>query len=338
MLLLFNFLTTKIASFILAFDHKTPVEDVSVKARLKPILGILAFSYLVTLALPGFSQGLPPTNMGKYVHQPGDNQYSDQTQATRHAPPPKPVQMMSPMQMVPMGYMRTPAPPTPDPSIEPIACDEPIPPPGFPPLPDRLELPIASGGNWSSGGSSFKSSGAAQSDPTAGVTYHQHYGHLPAGAHLRKQQMEQGGGQDSNGGGAPIQQSGYKVNTPSHSGGGANGGQSYYKAKTPTRDYYSAGGSGGDPANPPPKYTGASSRDLRNLGREPRLNTKEEADTPEAPTPVVVTQSTTQDLSLPEDEDSYKFRRTNSTAKKFGRSVGRMGKQMIQSGRSMGGF
>ena len=52
-----------------------------------------------------------------------------------------------------------------------------------------------------------------------------------------------------------------------------------------------------------PKYTGASGRDLAQLGKEPKLSDKKDiATNPEAPTPVVVSQTTTQDLSLPEDE------------------------------------
>src|SRR5262249_62414917 len=88
--------------------------------------------------------------MGKYVHQPGDNQYSDQTQSSRHgaaAPAVRPVQVI-----MSSGYRPAPAPRKPDPTVEPIAADEPIPPAGFPPVPDRLGLPVGGKSSWTGGG------------------------------------------------------------------------------------------------------------------------------------------------------------------------------------------
>ena len=40
-------------------------------------------SILLLTVNPSYAQ-LPPTNMGQFVHQPGDNQYTNQTQAERH--------------------------------------------------------------------------------------------------------------------------------------------------------------------------------------------------------------------------------------------------------------
>src|SRR5271168_1063433 len=116
---------------------------------------MVAFLLLATGAVfaPVGAQ-LPPTNMGKYVHQPGDNQYTDQTQSERHgnaAVRPdltgRPVVQHPAVQYV---LPPTPAPHRPDVSIEPIASDEPIPQAGFPPLPDRLDLPISNVSGWKS--------------------------------------------------------------------------------------------------------------------------------------------------------------------------------------------
>ena len=101
---------------------------------------------------------LPPVNMGKFIHQPGDNQYSSGTQNERHGPANGGYQVVNPSaQQVqgPSGWQRTPHRGG-DISIEPIVCDEPIPVAGFPPVPDGLDLPGVRGGgsftNYSSGG------------------------------------------------------------------------------------------------------------------------------------------------------------------------------------------
>ena len=66
-------------------------------------------------------------------------------------------------------------------------------------------------------------------------------------------------------------------------------------------------------------------KQLRSMGREPRINPKAEVNAaPEAPQPVVVNQATTQDLSLPEDDFAYQRPQTNNTVgKRLGRSVKR---------------
>jgi hypothetical protein len=62
-----------------------------------------------------------------------------------------------------------------------------------------------------------------------------------------------------------------------------------------------------------PKYTGASGRDLAQLGKEPKLSDHNDQPTnPEAPTPVVVSQSVSKDLSLPEDEFSSEKPKNNN--------------------------
>ncbi|HEY9712039.1 MAG TPA: hypothetical protein V6C72_01140, partial [Chroococcales cyanobacterium] len=163
----------------------------SVKAH-APVLAILT-SLIAggVLATPSLAQsaGLPPTNMGKFVHQPGDNQYSQQTQSERHAPPP---QMAAPRPMFNAGggggggWQPTPPPHREDISLLPIAADEPIAPAGFPPLPDRLDIPgvvagFGGGGGTGYGGAAGMRSpsapgGASMSQPQLqGV--HQGYGH-----------------------------------------------------------------------------------------------------------------------------------------------------------------
>ena len=87
---------------------------------------------------------LPPVNMGKFVHQPGDNQYSNGTQGERHGTyqvvNPSAQQTQGPSGWVPTHKSK------PDISLEPIVCDEPIAKAGFPPIPDSLELPGLRGG------------------------------------------------------------------------------------------------------------------------------------------------------------------------------------------------
>lgn len=204
-------------------------------------------------------------------------------------------QMVVPVQaQAPAGYTPAPAPPKPDPTLDPIAADEPVPVAGFPPLPDRLDLGFgggsSNGGNWPSGGGGGGGFGG-YSGPSPGMaggggpnpTFHQHYGHVAPGAFM------QGGG---GGGGGGY----YKANTPPPPAGGGG----YRAARAPGADVYNA--------SAPPAYSGASSADLKALGREPKLNERDSttAQSPDAPTPVVVSQSSTQDLSLPEDEFTYR--------------------------------
>ncbi len=312
--------------------------------QLPQLAALVIFGFAAGL-VPGLAQ-LPPTNMGKYVHQPGDNQYSDQTQAGRHGPGPsavRPVQVFTSS-----GYRPAPAPKKPDPTIEPIAADEPIPPAGFPPLPDRLDLPVGVKAGWSGGGGGYggggggygggggggSGGGGGGGGPAPGMSggggpptpsFHQHYGHVEPGAF---QQPKQGVGYyKAIDPGLPAKQSGgqgyYKAIDPGlpakQSGGGG-----YYKVRTPGSDYYGSSGEGGAGAGGPggpPAYTGASARDFKSLGKEPKINERQEqTQAPDAPTPVVVSQSTTQDLSLPEDE--FEIRNAAKNAGRKGKGGG----------------
>lgn len=277
------------------------------KVQRAPLVAATLIFLAGALMPPAYTQ-LPPTNMGKWVHQPGDNQYGSQAQAGRHALPP---QMTAPVQSSGggggyVGWTPTPRPFKPDVSLDPIAADEPVPPAGFPPLPERLDLPVAS--NWGGG-----ATGAGGGNAWRGA----------------------GGGGQSYGGATAPGMSGGGGSGPSYQGThqhynhydpgsfGASASHGYYKANTPPppgSDYYASGGpgTGGAPLTDAEKA-------LRSMGKEPRLNPKADVGaSPEAPQPVVVNQATTQDLSLPEDDFAYqKPGMNNSVGKRVGRSIKR---------------
>ncbi|MBS1954917.1 MAG: hypothetical protein JST89_12065 [Cyanobacteria bacterium SZAS-4] len=269
---------------------------------------------------PAYTQ-LPPTNMGKWVHQPGDNQYGQSAQNSRHALPP---QMTAPVQTGGggggyVGWTPAPRPYKPDVSLDPIAADEPVPPAGFPPLPDRLDLPVQSSwaggggrGGWGGGGGGNSYGGASAPGMSGGGSSgpqfsgsHQHYNHYEPGSF------------------------------------GQSASHGYYKANTPPppgSDYYASGSGGG------PGTGGAAPSEaemaLRRMGKEPKLNNKNDvAGTPEAPQPVVVNQATTQDLSLPEDDFAYqKPGQNNTMGKRLGRSVKRAVLRPLNSAGSYAGI
>jgi hypothetical protein len=244
---------------------------------------------------------LPPTNMGKYVHQPGDNQYNQAAQQERHGAP-APV-------MAPVvnrgggggggggnGWVPTPAVPKPDISIEPIATDEPVVAAGFPPFPDRLDLPVSTGWgrNLGGGGGSYGGGGgAAPGGPPQPVGVHQHYNHYDPGAFVQDK------------------------------------GRGYYKANTvpmPTNnhDQYAHNSPGGPP--------GGGGGGMGGGTVEPRLNpANDKSMSTEAPAPVSIKQATTQDLSLPDDDFSYKNKQSGGN--KFAK---RLGRQMLQPLNNMG--
>ncbi len=148
-----------------------------------------------------------------------------------------------------------------DVTLEPIAADEPIVPAGFPPIPDRLDVGAA--GSWSAAAAGSSQSALAAPSGPIRPTYHQHYGHVPAGAYLPSQARRR-----------------YPT----------------------TGDMY-------------------ASNAAQSLGPEPRLNGRaDQASTPAAPAAVSVSQSTTQDLSLPDDEFAGRPRRYNY----IGRTAGYM--------------
>lgn len=259
----------------------------------------------LTVPVAAWAQ-LPQTNMGKFVHKPGDNQYDKQSQLERHPVAPPPVQRSFQSSGGNGGgyvYRPRPKPRKPDPSIEPIAADEPVPSAGFPVLPDRLELPIAmgswggasppgggGGGSWN--GPSGGGGGSAPDGPPQMTGKKQGYQHYDAGAFM------------------PKKKSGYykcnEVKPPN------SGMQS---------DQISTAGGGG---------MGATGGSMRMGGKEPKLNDREDgAVAPEAPQPVVINQSTTQDLSLPEDDfvagQSAKANRPSQA----GKSIKRLGRRVI---------
>lgn len=278
----------------------------------------MALIICVSLVVPAcLAQGLPPTNMGKFVHQPGDNQYASQAQRERHPPPPPPKTVFrgGGGGGGGGGYSWAPRmkPKRPDPSVEPITADEPIPPAGFPPLPERLELPIAMG-NWGgTPGGAAAPSGAAWGAPQTGAPASggppamtgkkQGYQHYDAGAFI-----------------PPEKKRGYykcKEMTPPHK---------------PVSDQINTGGvpgmAGGQGAGAPglggpPSAAGA----IKALGREPKLNDREDGgEAPEPPAPVVINQSVTQDLSLPEDDFNY----SRSNRPSYGaRKMKQIGKRII---------
>jgi len=260
-------------------------------------LAVVAFASIGTAHAQ--SSSLPPTNMGKFVHQPGDNQYSNSTQAERHAPPPPPprptAMMMGPAQSV--GYVPVPRVPKPDPTLSYIAADEPIVQAGFPPLPDRADLPGA-GSGWNASG------GRGGSGNWGGP----------------------GGGSDGSGSSGVVDTrfekksyNGYK-----HAEAGAYAPQEptrHYRSSNTASDSYAVGngGGGGGAANP-----------AASLGKEPSLNPRADAGiVAEAPAPVVVKQATTQDLSLPDDEFSGSSTQQKKNPSQGNRIMKQMGRQMF---------
>ena len=255
-------------------------------AIIAPIVGS------VVMMQPASCQ-LPPTNMGKYVHQPGDNQYDKAAQQERHGQP-------APA-FVPVvnrggggggnGWVPTPHIPRPDVSLEPIVSDEPVVAAGFPPLPERLDLPIS--GNWgrasAGGGGSGGAGGGGEYRAPVMTGTHQHYNHYDPGAFVQDK----------------TSNSSNKVNTAP-------------MPKGRVADQYSSAGNGG----------------VMSGGIEPRLNPANDRAMPtEAPAPVVVKQAVTQDLSLPDDDFSYKNPNKQSGTGRFAK---RMGRQLLQPLNSMG--
>ncbi len=273
---------------------------------------LMAAIIAMGMTIPMAHAQLPQTNMGKYVHKPGDNQYDKPAQQERHPPPPPPV-----VRTFSSGgggggsysWSPKPKPRKPDPSIEPIAADEPVPPAGFPVLPERLELPIAMGSWGGAGGGG--GGGGSWNGPSGG-----------------------GGGED-NGPPRMLKKSqGYAQYEP---GAFIPKGKksSYYKCNEvaaphkPVSDQImtgpgAGGGGGGVPGlGGPPSPAGA----LKSLGREPKLNDRDDgAVAPDAPQPVVINQSTTQDLSLPEDDFSGSSAKRPSKA---GRKMKQIGRRIV---------
>jgi hypothetical protein len=259
------------------------------------------------------SSSLPPTNMGKYVHQPGDNQYLAPAQMERHRP--TPVYVPPPMQQgggggggMQMGYERVRPPFKADPTLEAISSDEPVIAAGFPPMPDRADLPVESGwgggGGWGAGGGG--GGGAAPGGPPMPTSVHQHYNHYDAGAFAPPKPAATSSGHQGYDHAAP----------PSAQAGPTHGGYNHAGASS---DFYSS--SGGSPAQ----------QALNALGKEPKLNGRaDQGITPEAPMPVSVKQATTQDLSLPDDEFSTKTGNQPKQPSAGGQMLKQMGRNLLQ--------
>jgi len=255
---------------------------------------------------------LPPTNMGKYVHQPGDNQYLAPAQMERHRPAPVFVPQQQQMQggaPMQMGYVPAPRPFKPDPTLEAIAADEPVVVAGFPPMPDRADLPVesgwGSGGGWGSG--SGGGGGAAAGGPPMPTSVHQHYNHYDAGAFAPPKPAATTSGHQGYDHAAP----------PAAAAGPTHGGYNHAGAGT---DFYASSG-GGSPAQ----------QALNALGKEPKLNGRaDQGITPEAPMPVSVKQATTQDLSLPDDEFSTKTGNQPKQPSAGGQMLKQMGRNLLQ--------
>lgn len=317
--------------------------------------------------VPAFAQ-LPPTNMGKFIHQPGDNQYTVNTQLERHGTtyldrtgPGGPVNvsrpgggsgsgafgiapMNRPTSINPMVLLGTNTPKI-DISLEPISADEPIEPPGFPPLPDRLQLPVQmAGGSWAGktasaagGGQNGGGSSGGGGNGTAFTGVKQHYAHFKPGGFQGGGPGGGGGGQSGGGGGEPV---GVDPDAPlSSSIGGANpnrqpvnpgGSLGYYRClpADPVKinragDTFNSNPNGAGAASAP-RYNGASSRDLAKLGPAPKLDDMQEQNgAPEAPHAAIVNQAVSQDLSLPDDEFVSRYGLQDSGGKRFAKSVGR---------------
>jgi len=289
------------------------------------ILSVIASASVFNTGLPAFAQ-LPQTNMGQFVHQPGDNQYTSQTQSERHGVTPVSVPMNMPVSSSGQSsssseYRLTPAAPKPDVSLLPVVADEPIKPAGFPPLPDRLDLPTAGTGVWPGinpqrmngvgGGSAYNGDTGISHNPT-GV--HEHYVHYNPGAFIPN-----GGMPDNNY--RPASTDYYNVNPNARAG---------VNNMAP-------------PAHIAPPADTPSVQALKRMGPEPQLGA-DAVSRPEAPTAVIVNQSVSQDLSLPEDDFNKHYptnignSSSNRDAKGLGQAVAYPARMLLYSGMSMASY
>lgn len=251
-------------------------------------------------------EGLPPTNIGPHVGQPGDRIYTPAGQLQRHSDGryfdktgtnvTGPIDIFQPSSQVPGASAAPPPQPykpaprlrQPDVSIEPIVSDEPIPQPGFPPMPMSLDLPL-------------NRSEVKALNPTLATS------------------SEEG---SRSYGPPPVQRSGYRVNTPApvtryngeeaHSSSGTTG-KGATAAPLPKRAEASAG------------REAVSHRSIKELGGAPKLSDNDDM-APEAPDGVLLHQSPSQDVSLPDDESvSRNFK--NGKGNRYVRNAARRGKQ-----------
>jgi hypothetical protein len=344
-----------------------------VKAYSLQLSAVVAVFSVLAATLPASAQ-LPPVNWGKSVHGPGDNQYVGDQQGMRHPPNTTPTRP----QVIPamggggggggqmMSYRPTPKRPKPDISLQPIPADEPVVPAGFPPIPDRLDLPgidnttamsfdssaSMGGGGGGGGGGAGGSRGGGGAAPNPFQGKKQGYAHFEPGSFSGQSRGGGGGGgMPSGGGGGGSAPAAGDMSFHQNYGHAAPG--AYAEKKTGV-GYYKCGEAaaqskpvafeesfGSDAANKPPAYAGASPADLKKLGREPKLDDRKNGgdSQPEAPMPVQINQAATQDLSLPDDE--FKSRRPPSKGGKVlgrvGRRVGMTANRMVNQGMNMVG-
>lgn len=318
------------------------------------LLPVLALSFSV--CIKDAHAQLPPTTWSKTVHTPGDNQYGGEQQGMRHPVNNIPInpnlRSSGPAPTVSTSYQKAPSAPKPDISLQPIPADEPIVPTDFPPLPTGLDLPgvmATTAGTFSSsyGGSSGGGGGGGGAPSFQGKK--QGYGHFAPGA------FEKGGG--GGGGGGPVysdssdddswkdevrkpfgkgveMQQGYGRVAP-----GAyvqNKSPGYYKAReAPLGGKNIPDGRGNDTFGANDAPSAPSAPNFKGLGREPRLQDDVYGSggpaTPSAPVPVSLSQASTQDLSLPDDD--FIKRKPPSRGSRY---AGRMMNQMMKKGMMQG--
>ena len=196
----------------------------------------------------------------------------------------------------------TPAAPKADISLLPIVADEPIKPAGFPPLPDRLDLPANSSGVWAgnNGGSNVGSAGGTITTTNRTVSsspsgVHQHYVHYEPGAFIPKQELQQ------------------QTYRPAAA--------DYYNVNPAARPAAASSPSVDNVAPVPTPATQA----LQHMGPAPQL-AADGVSKPDAPSAVTVNQSVSQDLSLPEDDFNQHYPTSigNSANNRAASGVGRM--------------
>lgn len=288
-----------------------PTSIKALRLMVVAVCGATALSSLL-LSAPAGAQ-LPPVNMGRWVHQPGDNQYSTDTQQQRHGGGPAPVvNVPVNIPLATPGWRPTPKPRRDDISLLPVVCDEPVPPAGFPPMPDQLDLPGIRGGSIMRGAPSM-----------GGGNFSSSYGGVGGGGGS----VQIGGGMPA-GAGEVRQSQGYTTTAPG----------AFVQRKTPYGRANNGGGgdvyASGDGAAP--VRSSAAQDALRRLGKEPSLDDKGRTAAPEAPSAVQVNQATSQDLSLPDDEMQLSGRKSSSQGSKiFNRTIGRMGNRMLNQINSM---
>lgn len=289
-------------------------------------LSISLAALFVASSLPAFAQ-LPPVNMGRWVKQPGDNQYSSDTQQSRHGGGQPVHQVVAPQTAVIPQQSAPVWRPTPkafrsDVSLDPIVCDEPIPPVGFAPLPESLDLPGIRGG---SSGFTRSPAGGFGGGGGAGGFSSSYQGSAPGmgGGGNAAPEVRSSQGYNSVQPGAFVKKKTPYGNANNHPpgsfGGGGSGGGDVY--------------SSGDGAAP----MSEAQRQMNSMGREPSLSNKSSS-APEAPAAVQINQATTQDLSLPDDE--YKQSKggnksTSQAGKMVKRMARRAGRSMLQPLNSM---